>query len=163
MVGTCLDPPLWSDLRKNEKRTVWCERGDEDKLTACAIPPNPKDTVFTQVFVRRKSNTMDSFSLRLPESRLKFTYPQQLHWSHLLLKDWLLPSWVAPILYILSNIVFSLFILWNFMFLKKLQDLYDLLRSNDLRWSTLLLSCLSFPWKGLLALGFLWLTALQVG
>ena len=49
MVGTCLDPPLWSDRRENEKRTVWCERGYEDKLTACAIPPNPKDTVFTQV------------------------------------------------------------------------------------------------------------------
>ena len=91
MVGTCLDPPLWSDLRKNEKRTVWCERGDEDKLTACAIPPTPKDTVFTQVFVRLKSNMKNSFSLRLLVWRPKSTYLQQLLWSHLLLKDWLLP------------------------------------------------------------------------
>ena len=142
MVGTCLDPPLWSDLRKNEKRTGWCERGDEEKLTACAIPPTPKDTVFTQVFVRRKSNTMDSFSLRLPESRLKFTYPQQLHWSHLLLKDWLLPSWVAPILYILSDIVFSLFILWNFMFLKKTSRS---IWSFKIQWSKVINTTVELP------------------
>ena len=50
MVGTCLDPPLWCDLREKEgRRTGWCERGDEEKLRACAIPPAPKDTVFTQV------------------------------------------------------------------------------------------------------------------
>ena len=50
MVGTCLDPPLWSDLREKEaRRTGWCERGAQEKLTACAIPPPPKETVFTQV------------------------------------------------------------------------------------------------------------------
>ena len=49
MVGTCLDPPLWSDLREAEGRREWFERGDQEKLRACAIPPAPKDTVFTQV------------------------------------------------------------------------------------------------------------------
>ena len=50
MVGTCLDPTLWSDkTHDKEGKTAWCERGDQEQLTQCALPPSPKDTVFTQV------------------------------------------------------------------------------------------------------------------
>ena len=47
MVGTCLDPPLWSDLKTKDERAGRCER--KEKLTICAMPPSSKDTVFTQV------------------------------------------------------------------------------------------------------------------
>ena len=50
MVGTCLDPTLWSDkTHDKEEPTAWCERGNQEQLTQCALPPCPKDTVFTQV------------------------------------------------------------------------------------------------------------------
>ena len=50
MVGTCLDPTLWSDkTHDKEGKAAWCERGDQEQLTQCALPPCPKDTVFTQV------------------------------------------------------------------------------------------------------------------
>ena len=48
MVGTCLDPPLWSDLKTKDERTGRCER--KEKLTICAMPPSSKDTVFTQAY-----------------------------------------------------------------------------------------------------------------
>merc|ERR1712107_389468 len=50
MVGTCLDPTLWSDKTPDQAEpTAWCERGNQEQLTQCALPPCPKDTVFTQI------------------------------------------------------------------------------------------------------------------
>ena len=45
MVGTCLDPTLWSDKTRDKKEPT----GNQEQLTQCALPPSPKDTVFTQV------------------------------------------------------------------------------------------------------------------
>ena len=62
MVGTCLEPTLWSDeTHDKEGTTAWCERGDQEQLTQCALPPSPKDTVFTQVKRPRIFYTGDFF------------------------------------------------------------------------------------------------------
>ena len=151
MVGTCLDPPLWSDLREKEgRRTGWCERGDEEKLTACAIPPPPKETVFTQVMSDSNNMQQNKISLRLLKYRPKSTYLQQLPWHLLLWRGCLLLWWVA---FLNSSPILPE---ENFLELAIILNLLP-------RWSTPQLSFPFYPWKAPMASGFLWSITLQVG